>query len=68
MNPVISLAQDLERVLGGAVGGRLDDAPVRDRREDPAGQQLEDAGDVALQLAVAVLERVEVLARTRAPT
>ena len=61
MKPAICVAQHLERVLAGAVRGRLHETPVRDRREDPAGQQLEDACDVELQLAVAPLERVQVV-------
>ena len=61
MNAGDLVVDDLERALGGAVGGRLDHVPVRERREDAAGEQLEDARDVPLQLAVAVLERVEVV-------
>jgi hypothetical protein len=55
------VAHHPQRALGRAVRRRLDVAPVRERRRDPAADQRQYARDVALQLAVA-LERVEVVA------
>ena len=60
MKPSTARRTSSERALGGAVGRRLDVAPVRERRVDAAAEHREHALDVALQLAL-VLERVQVL-------
>ena len=58
----VDLSPDREhRTVGGAVDRESQPAPVGDRDRDPPARYVEDPLDVALQLAVAVFERVQVV-------